>query len=217
MAMKNMLRRASAVMLFGLIGLGPLGAEADTGVYYPSFKTISSTKWDVKTPVVKNWREMLTRWADGKDCDSDTCSSSGWPALVAQVEAAGDVQAQAKLANSLVNAHPYVEDMANWKVQDYWETPYEFLKKSGDAEDFAITKYFLLKAAGVPVDNMQIVAVRLKSLSGVGHAILLVRYGSGHTLVLDNRAVLVMDVNAVVTEYQPVLGVNDNRWTLYMP
>jgi predicted transglutaminase-like cysteine proteinase len=222
--MMQLVRRASAMVLSGLIVCAALGAKADTGVpdvsMLPGWKAIASTKWDVKTSGVKNWREMLTRWADGKECASDTCSSSGWAAMVAQVKAAGDVPAQAKVANRLINdtsQHPYVEDINNWGVAEYWETPYEFLKKSGDAEDFAITKYFLLKASGVPVADMQIILVRIKTLGGIGHAILAVRPDSAHTLILDNRMAAAVDASVLKNSYQPALGINDDSWCVYLP
>jgi predicted transglutaminase-like cysteine proteinase len=221
--MTIMLRRASAMMLFGLMTFAALNATADsiasTASMFPGWKAVSSTNWDVKAAGIQNWRQMLTRWADGKDCDSDTCSSGGWPATVAQVKAAGALVAQARLANSLINnpsQHPYKEDITNWNVTEYWETPYEFLKKSGDAEDFAIAKYFLLKAAGVPVDDMQIIMVRIKSLGGIGHAILALRSDSTHILILDNRVAAMVDANFVKNEFKPVLGVNEASWCAYI-
>jgi predicted transglutaminase-like cysteine proteinase len=214
-----MWRRVSAMMLFGLIASAAIDATADSNAsMFPGWKAVSSTNWDVKASGIQNWRQMLTRWADGKDCDSDTCSSDGWPAMVAQVKAAGDLMAEIKAANSLINnpaQHAYTEDIKNWNAAEYWETPYEFLKKSGDTEDFAIAKYFLLKAAGVPIDDMQIIAVRLISQGGIGHAILAVRSDSTHTIILDNRVATIMDVKLVKSEFKPVLGVNESSWSAY--
>src|SRR5262249_18995673 len=142
-------------------------------------------------------------------CESETCTTKGWDEMVAQVKAAGDLMAQVKLANSLVNSHPYIEDMKNWGKADFWATPYEFLKKSGDAEDYAIAKYFLLRAAGVAAADMQIVAVRIRNLNNIGHAILLVRTGANASpMVLDNRAAMILDAALLKKELQPVLGLN---------
>jgi predicted transglutaminase-like cysteine proteinase len=214
------LRRASAMLLFGLIASAAFKAEADSSAtaMIPGWKAVSSTNWDVKTSGIQSWRQMLTHWADGKDCESKTCSSAGWPAMVAAVTAAGDVVAKMKLANSLINdraPHPYKEDIKNWGVTEYWETPYEFLKKSGDTEDFAIAKYFLLKAAGVPIDDMQIIMARAKSLGGLGHAILAVRTDSTHILILDNRIMALLDATLLNDEFKPALGVNESSWCVY--
>jgi predicted transglutaminase-like cysteine proteinase len=217
--MMSTLRRLSAMVFCGLICSAVLSAEAvpDTSnaSMLPGWKAIASTNWEFKGAGIQNWHQMLVRWADGKDCDSDTCSSTGWAAMVAEVKAAGDLVAEVKAANTLINKHPYTEDIANWKVAEYWETPYEFLKKSGDTEDFAIAKYFLLKAAGVPVDDMQIIMVRLKSLGGVGHAILAVRPDATHTFILDNRNPSVVDAKFVKNEFKPVVGVNESSWCVY--
>jgi len=160
---------------------------------------------------------MLERWADGKPCQSDVCTTEGWAAMVAEVKAAGDLVSQVKHANALINKHPYKEDIKNWEQTDYWATPYEFLKKSGDTEDFAIAKYFLLRAAGVPATNMQVVAVRIKSLGGIGHAILAVRIDDARVLVLDNRTPAALDSKLVAGELQPAIGINEANWCVYLP
>ncbi len=218
--MMPILCRASALVLFGFIASFSLDAAADSfetpPPIFPGWNAIPSTNWEVESPSIQNWRQMLTRWADGKDCNSETCSSAGWAALVAQVKAAGDVVAQVKAANSLINdtaQHPYKFDFENWNADEYWETPYEFLKKSGDAEDFAIAKYFLLKAAGVPVNDMQIIMVRVESQGGIGHAMLAVRADSTLTFVLDDRVLYIK----LRKEFDPVLGVNEGCWFAYTP
>ena len=44
----------------------------------------------------------------------------------------------------------FANDVDVWGIQDYWATPIEFLcKGAGDCEDFAIAKYFTIKAMGV--------------------------------------------------------------------
>lgn len=211
--------RLAAMLLFGSLVTASLGARADSASIFPGWKAIASTNWDAKVPGVENWRQMLARWNGGKDCDSDTCDSARWAGLVTEVKAAGDLMAQMKKANSLINdpaQHPYKEDSTNWKTDEYWETPYEFLKKSGDAEDFATAKYFLLKAAGVPVANMQIIAVRVKLLSGRSHAILAIRSDVKHAFILDNMVNQVLDAKIVGGNYRPVLGVNEANWAAFI-
>src|SRR5438552_2434650 len=82
-------RRLSAMLALALTALVSFGAAADSSgsVTYPGWKAVSSTNWDVNTPAVKNWRSMLARWADGKACESETCTTNGWAAMVAQVKA----------------------------------------------------------------------------------------------------------------------------------
>jgi predicted transglutaminase-like cysteine proteinase len=199
--------------------VGVTRAEARS---YPNIfgsREISSSNWSVNSTVVKNWRTMLQRWQNGAPCESNTCTSKPWPDLVAEVKAAGDTMAQIKKANSLMNdpaQHPYIEDINNWGLQDYWATAFQFLKKSGDCEDFSIAKYMLLKAAGFPVENMRIVAVRIRSLGGIGHAILVV-YQGNTALVLDNRVPPVMNESLVRGEYQPAISLNEQFWWVHLP
>ena len=190
---------------------------------YPNIfgtKEISSSNWGVHTTAVINWQSMLKRWANGTPCaESNTCTTKGWAGLVAQVKAAGDPMAQIKLANTLMNnpaQHPYIEDINNWGQAEYWATAYQFLRKSGDCEDFSIAKYMLLKAAGYPVENMRIVAVRIRSLGGIGHAILVV-YQGNDAWVLDNRVASVMQEKLVRSEFQPAISLNENNWWVHLP
>ena len=190
---------------------------------YPNIlgtKEISSTNWAVKNSAVVNWMTMLKRWANGTPCqESNTCSTKGWADLVAQVKAVGDPMGKIQLANKLLNnpaAHPYIEDINNWGQAEYWATAFQFMKKSGDCEDFSIAKYMLLKQAGYPVENMRIVAVRIKSLGGIGHAILVVYVGN-QAFVLDNRVPAVMKESLERNEYQPALSINEQFWWVHLP
>lgn len=55
----------------------------------------------------------------------------------------------------------YYTDAKHWGALDYWATPVESLASEGaDCEDYAIGKYFSLKALGVPVQNLRITYVR---------------------------------------------------------
>ena len=214
------LPRLLAGALFGvLLAMHVLPAEARS---YPNIfgsKEIASQNWSVKTSAIANWVAMLQRWQNGAPCESSTCTAKGWDGLVAQVKAAGGPMAQIKIANDLMNnpkQHPYIEDINNWGKQEYWATAFQFLKKSGDCEDFSIAKYMLLKQAGYPVENMRIVAVRIKSLGGIGHAILVVYQGGG-AYVLDNRVAPVMQESLVRNEFAPAISMNEQFWWVHLP
>jgi predicted transglutaminase-like cysteine proteinase len=210
-----MMRAASLVLLIvlALLGAGPAEARSYPKVFNSG--EISSNKPLNKGPLL-NWGLMLKRWKNGAPCETSICSSKTWAQLVAQVKAAGNPMAMVKLANSLMNAHPYIEDMPNWNQSEYWATAFEFLKKNGDCEDFSISKYMLLKAAGYPVENMRVFSVRLRNLGLIGHAILVV-YEGNKAWVLDNRNPAVMDANLVALEFQPVLSVNEQFWWYHTP
>ena len=216
-------RQAMVLGALGFLALLALGDRPAMARSYPAIfgsKEISSQNWAVHTSAVVNWMSMLKRWANGTPCaESNTCTTKGWQSLVAQVKAAGDPMAQIKLANSLMNnpaQHPYIEDINNWGQQEYWATAYQFLRKSGDCEDYSIAKYMLLKAAGYPVENMRIVAVRIRSLGGIGHAILVVYQPDG-AYVLDNRVPSVLREALVRGEFQPAISMNEQFWWVHLP
>jgi len=55
-----------------------------------------------------------------------------------------------QLVNNFFNQVPYKSDLKNWKQEDYWATPLEFLARGkGDSEDYVIAKYFALHTLGV--------------------------------------------------------------------
>ncbi len=57
--------------------------------------------------------------------------------------------------NDFYNKVPYLSDLKNWKKNDYWSTPFEFLgHDKGDCEDYVIAKYFALRYLGIPSEKL---------------------------------------------------------------
>lgn len=105
---------------------------------------------------------------------------------------------------------PYREDILNWGVDDYWEIPAEFLKMSGDCEDYAIIKYFTLKELGFPTDKMRLVVLS-DTVRRVSHAVLTVNVGN-EVYVLDNVSNMVRP-HSELMHYAPQFSVNESgRW-----
>lgn len=116
-----------------------------------------------------------------------------------------------RLVNSFWNSWPYREDQANWGRQDYWAAPAQFLKKSGDCEDYAIVKYFTLKELGIAPDSMRIVILR-DTIRNLAHAVLVV-YLDDEAYVLDNLSNVVQP-HTRLRNYSPQYSVNEHgRWT----
>lgn len=62
-----------------------------------------------------------------------------------------------KLVNNFFNKIPYISDLENYRVNEYWATPIELLvRNGGDCEDYAMAKYFTLIEIGVPEEKLQI-------------------------------------------------------------
>jgi predicted transglutaminase-like cysteine proteinase len=64
--------------------------------------------------------------------------------------------------NDFVNRRVlFTADTVAWDQEDYWASPLQTLSRGvGDCEDYAIAKYFILVAAGTPVDRLRLVYVR---------------------------------------------------------
>ncbi|WP_395015376.1 transglutaminase-like cysteine peptidase [Dongia sp.] len=210
--------RRFLICLIAILQLLVFSGAANAKTYPPLFgsKEIGSNNWNFKKGVVPDWRAMLGRWKNGAPCETKICTSKDWASLVSKVKGAGDPMAQIKTANSLMNKNPYIEDIPNWGKSDFWATSYEFLKKSGDCEDYAISKYMLLNEVGIPTENMRIFTVRIRSLGGIGHAVLVV-YQADKAWVLDNRTPSVMDASLIKLEFQPVMSLNEFQWWYHLP
>lgn len=115
-----------------------------------------------------------------------------------------------RYVNSFWNAWPYREDIDNWGQQDYWEIPAEFLKRSGDCEDYSIIKYFTLKELGIPPETMRIAVIR-DTIRNMAHAVLVV-YLQNDAYVLDSLSNAVLS-HSRFKHYSPQYSVNEfGRW-----
>ena len=67
-----------------------------------------------------------------------------------------------KTVNDFFNKIKYLSDKKVWKKKDYWASPFEFLGVgAGDCEDYAIAKYFALRAVGISDKKLKITYVIL--------------------------------------------------------
>jgi predicted transglutaminase-like cysteine proteinase len=158
------------------------------------------------------WQDMLARFQhELAECMPDRCGLYEWQQLVASLHGR-NAMAQLKLVNSAINRHRYVEDWANWDLADYWETPLQFLDRSGDCEDFAIAKYLALREAGMPAENMRIVIVRDQARHRM-HAVLAV-YARRRVLILDSLYDAIVEADAI-DHYEPIYSINEQGWWLH--
>ncbi len=90
--------------------------------------------------------------------------------------------------NRFFNGFRHRADREAWGREDYWATLPEFLRLgAGDCEDFAIAKYFALRALDVPDRDLAVVYAR-DLRRGLPHMVLLHGApGDGAALVLDNH------------------------------
>ena len=186
-----------------------------------SYFVMDEVPSDNLTPFPK-WKGMMGRFDDQRTIPDSECGKvqfhpcviGKWKALVANLR---DASLESKLhkINNWGNAHPYIVDQLNWGMIDYWETPYEFMQVNGDCEDYAIAKYYSLRAAGVPAEQMRIIVLQDLNLGGIIHAILTV-YDGSKMWVLDNQIAQVKDAMSIY-HYRPIYGVNEDQWWRYYP
>lgn len=112
--------------------------------------------------------------------------------------------------NTVVNRIPYKEDKDSWGKSDYWATPKETAaRNNADCEDYAIAKYALLKATGVP-ENMIRIAIVRDQQKNIPHAILVV-YDQNGPEILDNQSQYVRQASAI-SWYAPLYSINAQAW-----
>ena len=203
---------AASLALFGcgalLLFLAFLADRPDraAGFHFPL------PQLDIRASFPK-WGGVLDRdWAKAEGADAicrermgQPCNLTTWRRYLDSIRGLPFLERVAAV-NSFVNAYDYEEDDDNWGASDYWAAPGEFFAKNGDCEDFAIAKYYSLRALGVPAERMRIVVLQDRSRR-IPHAVLTVRW-VGPDLILDNLSpdLRVWDQ---VPHYTPIYAINE--------
>lgn len=163
------------------------------------------------------WRKVLDSYKDAPgDCSTgrlNACAYKKWKELIDGLKGKPK-RFQLERINTYMNLYRYIVDPINWGVKDYWEIPKEFFGRFGDCEDYAIVKYFSLRALGWKADDMKIVVLQDMNLR-IAHAILAVKYDKKE-VVLDNQIGLVIDAKRI-RHYRPIYSVNEQGWWRYRP
>jgi predicted transglutaminase-like cysteine proteinase len=163
--------------------------------------------------VIKNlpqWERVLRLYKDRKSIDEDFVKAGRkaemqmWNKIKEEAKSSTPLQTL-QAVNKFFNLWPYRTDMEVYGLVDYWATPAEFISKSGDCDDYAITKMFALIQLGFKPENMRIVALKDR-IRNIDHAVLAV-YLDQEVYILDNVSPLVLS-HSKYGHYQPVLSVN---------
>lgn len=118
----------------------------------------------------KNARALLVAWED----------------IIIQDNSQTELE-KLKHVNDFFNQMEFVDDSIHWGQNDYWATPVEFLGTGGgDCEDFAIAKYFTLKAMGIAEEKLNLTYVKALNFN-VPHMVLTYySMADAEPLVLDS-------------------------------
>ncbi len=114
------------------------------------------------------------------------------------------------LPDEIFGTDTYRHDAELYGRSEYWATPREFMARSGDCGDYAIAKYFALRALGFDPDALRIVVLRDR-IRGIGHAVLAV-YLADDIPILDSLSGLIVS-HARYRHYDPQVSMNETtRW-----
>jgi predicted transglutaminase-like cysteine proteinase len=165
------------------------------------------------------WERVVKAYANRNGIDEDfgparQREAQAWAQLKTRVAKSGDLE-KAKAVNAFFNQWPYRLDRDTYGVPDYWATPREFIKNSGDCEDYAITKMYALKQLGVNPDNLRVIALK-DNIRNLDHAVLAIYIGNT-AYILDNVTKMVL-THDNFTHYRPYFSVNGiYKWTHIPP
>ncbi|MBU1183105.1 MAG: transglutaminase-like cysteine peptidase [Proteobacteria bacterium] len=139
---------------------------------------------------------------------------TAWEDLIHNDKSPSDREKLEKVNKFFNSRILFVNDIDLWGVKDYWATPLEFLcKKAGDCEDFAIAKYFTLKAMGVAEEKLNIAYVKAIQYN-IAHMVLTYYSEPGaEPLVIDNL-IDSIDPASKRTDLMPIFSFNGlGLWT----
>ena len=151
-----------------------------------------------------------------RNCNDGSCSpaAKSWQQVIRQSGEKAPME-KLKTVNAFFNQWPYRLDIEAYGKSDYWASPNEFLRLSGDCEDYCIIKYFALQQLGFEMKNMRIVVVK-DGIRNIGHAVLAV-YINDSVYILDNLSNMVLP-HGRYQHYTPQYSVNGaNRWAHIRP
>ena len=167
----------------------------------------------------KRWRELVAEdaqkyLADG--CTTDAvCTNTTFRKLKQVRDKAGFLgeRAAVEMINRSVNATiKYQTDQDLYGSADYWAEFRETVARAtGDCEDIALVKMWMLNSIGIPLTRMHLVLVTSNRLR-TNHAILVVQ-SEGAFIVLDNLTDRI-SVDNGVDDYKPLLTFGAlGEWT----
>lgn len=142
------------------------------------------------------------------ECNSETRELQHFAAVARELSGLQRLNYVNTTVNQIIE---YTSDQEQWGQPDYWASPLETLKShKGDCEDYVFLKLLILRLAGVALEDLRMVLVKIPtSIDLSSHALLMARH-EGHWFSLDSRYKLLrseFELNDYVPElhFQPGL------------
>lgn len=213
-------------LLVGVWGCGSkASAKATTGMaplIPPGKGLFRSHEFRSTLKALPSWTRVMASAESQTDtyyaCNAsiEVCSAAAlsWQKIIKQSQGLAAMD-QLVAVNKYFNRWPYRLDIDVYGVSDYWATPGEFLKLSGDCEDYSITKYYALRKLGFSIDDLRIVLLK-DNIRNIAHAVLAVKLND-ESYILDNMSDLVLP-HIKYEHYIPQYSVNEfYRWAHVSP
>lgn len=201
--------------LISILAMRGLGASNNTGSLF-GYQEI----YKDDLTMFPQWLSVLARHIEEitphGSCDSiqfNRCHLQMWQDFLREISQLPRDE-QIRRVNLYANEKPYVLDIENYGVLDYWATPGEFLENNGDCEDYAIFKMLSLKYLGFAIKDMRVVVVQDTNLK-IPHAILALNQDND-ILILDNQIKQVIS-HRNIFHYVPVYSLNEHNWWMHLP
>ena len=206
---------SAALVLLLLLPGAPARAEASglfgtQEIYSTNLAPFS--KWDGVVARAAQERADPSAFCRTQPADRP-CVAEAWAQLVAEL-ARLPLRERAARVNLVLNRVAYVPAQTNWHDPDHWETPFEFLARGGQCQDYAIAKFMALEQSGVPQEALRFAVVR-DTYNAADHAVAIVTV-DGEALVLDNQNTAIVPA-APHDRYRPYYSINRAGWWYPLP
>jgi predicted transglutaminase-like cysteine proteinase len=163
-----------------------------------------SAKWRGLQPAIQLEARILDLCRTGRKLCPPAAAR-----FLAIVEAARDRSGRARIGeiNQAINlAIRPMSDTAQYQVAGVWATPLmTFVTGVGDCKDYAIAKYVALREAGVALEDLRIVILRIAALNQ-DHAVTAARV-DGQWFILDNRHMILL-TDSQITNMTPLVTLD---------
>ena len=183
-------------------------------VFMPSIaerQKLNSPLWDEQWQRVVEQEKILPTF-DGRSLNlNDANLAERWARLYDMLQDA-TLSAKIGYVNTFFNQWKYSYDEMNWRQMDYWAAPREFMERGGDCEDYAIAKYYALRALGVSAGDMFLVWVKRVEHNDA-HVVLVVLDGASFYVLDNNYYTNTIFRNGGFVPYEPLYYLNEyNAW-----
>lgn len=210
------MRLLSAALVLLLLLLGA-PAPVEAGGLFGTQEIYSTnlapfSKWDGVVARAERERADPSAFCRTQPADRP-CVAAWWTQFIAEL-ARLPLRERVARVNSVLNRVAYVPAQTNWHDPDHWETPFEFLARGGQCQDYAIAKFMALEQSGVPQDALRVAVVR-DTTKSADHAVAIVTV-DGEALVLDNQSAAIVPA-APHDRYRPYYSINRTGWWYPLP